>query len=192
MVPTRRQTLAGIGVLLTGVSGCSGVEDTTATASPTASERDYTGRDDDPTSRTVRNPTGEPAVRSTLADSWPEWADTHWLVASRDDRDALYFADAATGVEEARSLVENTDFSAELVLVHQHPVDACETWVLDQLQWGEAGTDAPAGSAAVELSYRRTDREGDCDEDGEEDVAATFVRVPARFERVTRFGFGVS
>ncbi|MBP1986369.1 hypothetical protein [Halolamina salifodinae] len=41
-----------------------------------------------------------------------------------------------------------------------------------------------------ELSYRRTERESDCD--GGEDVAATFVRVPARFEQVTRFGFGVS
>lgn len=191
MVPTRRQALASLGLLLTGMSGCSGVEDTTATASPTASERSYAGRDDDPTSRTVRNPTGDPAVRSTLADGWPEWDDTHWLVASRDDRDALYFADGAEGVDDARSFVDDTEFATELVLVHQHPVDACDRWALERLRWGEAGGDAPAGSGDVELGYRRTERE-DCDEDSGEDVAATFVRVPARFEQVTRFGFGVS
>ena len=190
MVPTRRQTLAAAGALLAGLSGCSSRDDTTPTA--TAGERSYDGTVDDPTSRTVRNPDGEPAVRSTVVNPFPEWTDTDWLVRDRDEREALYFAADADGVDAALSLVDDSDFSSSLVLVHQHPVRHCEEWSLEGLRWGDADAGAPAGSAAVELSYDAIEREDDCGGDDDRDVAATFVRVPARFERVTEFGFGVS
>ncbi|GAB7093893.1 hypothetical protein JCM30237_10450 [Halolamina litorea] len=190
MVLTRRRALAAGGLLLTGLSGCSSRDDATETA--TVGEQSYAGTVDDPTSRTVRNASGEPAVRSTVVDPFPEWTDTHWLVTDSNDREALYFADDAERVDAARSVVEKTDFSAELVLVHQRPVRHCEEWSLERLQWGAADAGAPAGSADVDLSYETVEQEGDCEADDGRDVAATFIRIPARFERVTEFGFGVS
>lgn len=191
MVLTRRRALAAGGLLLSGLSGCSSRDSPTETA--TVGERSYAGTVDDPTSRTVRSPGNEPAVRSTLVDPFPEWTDTHWLVRDRDDRGALYFADDAEGVDAALSLIEDTELTSSLVLVHQHPVRDCEEWSLERLRWGEADDGAPAGSAALELSYGAVEQESDCGrEDDDRDVAATFVRAPARFERVTEFGFGVS
>ena len=191
MALTRRRALAASGLLLAGLSGCSSVDES-ATASPTATERGYAETVEEPVSRTVRGPSSEFVVRSTLANPISGWADSHWLIRDRDDREALYFADDAEGVDAARSLIEATDFSSALVLVNQHPVSACRTWVLERLHWGAGDADAPPGSAAVELDYERERRSGDCEEDPPGDVAATFVRVPARFERTTSFGVRVS
>ncbi|WP_435118122.1 hypothetical protein [Halolamina sp. C58] len=191
MARTRRQALLGAGALLAGLSGCSGVDDGTATPTATAGERTYDEGIGEPVSRTVRTAAETAAVRSTLVDPVGGWTDSQWLVADRDDREALYFADGAAGVDAALSLIEDTEFASALVLVHQHPVDACERWELERLAWGE-DADAPAGSADVELRYRAVDREADCEPDPRGDVAATFVRVPARFERVTSFGVRVS
>lgn len=104
----------------------------------------------------------------------------------------MYFAEDAEGVDAALSLIADIEFSSSLVIVHQYPVRHCEEWSLETLRWGDADGEAPAGSAAVELSYDALRQEDDCGVDGDRDVAATFVRVPARFERVTEFGFGVS
>ena len=77
------------------------------------------------------------------------------------------------------------------MLVHQHPVGACERRELERLAWSD-DADAPAGSADVERRCRAVDREAGCEPDPRGDVAATFVRVPARVERVTSFGVRVS
>ncbi|WP_379732258.1 hypothetical protein [Halolamina salina] len=154
-------------------------------------ERGYEERVDDPESVTVRHAGGEPAVRSTLVSPTMEWDSERWLVGSRDELEALYFSADATGVDAAEAFLAGTDLSAESVLVHQYRVDECVDWELQRLQWREA-EQGPAGSVAVELRYESTERGSDCERGDDEDVAATFVRIPATFERVTRFGSWVS
>ena len=95
---TRRRVLAS--ALLAGLSGCAGTD---ATESPTATmtERGYDERVDEPESRTVRDPGGEPPVRSTLVSPTMEWDTERWLVGSRDERGALYFSASSTPVASA-------------------------------------------------------------------------------------------
>ena len=191
MVRTRRETLLGASSLIAGLSGCSGVGDPTGTPSPTATARpnEYDGTTD-PERRTVRNPAGEPAAKSTLYDPSWGWDEGEWLVTDRDDHDALYFANAAEGAESARSFVAETDLSDAVVLIHQYRVKACEEWSLERLRW-RAENEGPPGRVAIELTYRRVEREGECTEGTDRDVAATFVRVPAQFREVGAFTVSV-
>lgn len=186
---TRRQALASALPLLAGTSGCTGTDDQ---PSPTATvtERGYDESVDDPECRTVRNPDGEPAVRSTLISPTTEWETERWLVGSRDERDALYFSTDATGVDAAETFLAGTDLSTAALLVHQYRVDECLDWDLQRLRWREA-EQGPPGSAAVELRYASAERGSDCERGGT-DVAATVVRIPSTFERVTRFSSQVS
>jgi hypothetical protein len=190
MVRTRREALLGVGSAIACLSGCTGGR-STETPSPTATARpnEYDGTTD-PATRTVRNPSGEPAVKSTLYDPSWKWDDGEWLVADRDDRDALFFADDAEGVESARSFVARTDLSAGAVLIHQYRVKPCEEWSLERLRW-RAENEGPPGRVAIELSYRRVEREGECAENADRDVAATFVRVPAGFQELGAFTVSV-
>ena len=154
-------------------------------------ERGYDERVDEPESRTVRDPGGEPPVRSTLVSPTMEWDTERWLVGSRDERGALYFSADATGVDDAEAFLAGTDLSAGAVLVHQYRVDECLDRKLRRLRWREA-EQGPPGSVAVELRYEWTERASDCERGVDEDVAATFVRIPAAVERVTRFSSQVS
>lgn len=186
--PSRRQVLGSLTALLTGASGCLG-SDSGGTPTPTVTERSWANSTDSPAARTVRNPAGGPAVRSSVADHRIEHRSTHWIVTAETERAALDFPSATVGRDAARAFVDETDLGSETLVVHQYDVNACETWDLQRLKWGEYGDRVPL--TEIQLRYEDVDREGACQRDGPKHVAATLLRVPKRIDRLGGFGYQV-
>lgn len=206
MVPdrlTRRAALRLSSVALVGFAGC-GARD--SRESPTATERQYSHSVDAPETIKVRNPQGEPAVRSSVRspgedtfESSARWDYEDWIVTSSSGRDALRFSRETSGVEAARDFVTGTDLSEEALLVHQYNVGECESRRLDRLDWSDDASCGDAECVAVHLRYELTDPGGDCRGDGSADgdgppyeadsyhSEATFVRIPARIQSYGRF-----
>jgi hypothetical protein len=211
--PSRRDVLRLSSLALLGLAGCATRArdaDGRDAASPTATEPTYSRRVDAPASRPVRNPQGGPAVRSSahtpgedVHESSASWRHEDWLVTTGDERDALSFSRAATGVDAATAFLADTDLSAETLLVHQYAVAECETRRLDRLEWTRGLECGDAACVGIRLHSERTGRDGDCRGDGaagtvespsEEDARvgeATFVRIPARIQSYGRFGYGI-
>lgn len=207
---SRRRVLRTLPLGLVATSGClsSDSNHQQGTPSPTASEREYANTVDDPVTQTIRNPTGEPAVRSSAHE--PErdidssgdreetagWTVEKWLVTGPADRDALDFAPATDGVEAAQSFLDETEFLTETLIVQQYRVDACRTVTLAQLQW-ERAPEGPDGAVALRLEYEDIERDENCAQEtdgasettGTRHVEATITRVPAAFDTTTSFAY---
>lgn len=214
MVPerfSRRDALQLSSVALLGLAGCSTrLPDRQSTDSPTATEPEYPHGVDAPESRKVRNPEGEPAVRTSarspeedLFEPSARWDYEDWLVTSRSEAGALAFSRAATGVEPATEFVADTDLSRETLLVHQYNIGECETRRPARLEWSEERTCGDETCVGIELSYQQQTRNRECrdsatDEgdgppyrEGSYDSEVTFVRIPAQIQSYGRFGYQV-
>lgn len=206
---TRRDALGLSAGLLLSLAGCawSGAE-TDREDSPTAGERSYAHTVDTPESITVRNPEGDPAVRSPahspeedLFESSAAWDYEDWLVTSPKDRELLDFSQGTTGVETAQEFMAETDLSRSTLLVHQYNIGPCETRGLTRLKWGTEFSCGDADCAGIHLNYDETmrDRDEDCRETGSEenngppypaefhDSEATIIRLPAEIQSYGRF-----
>ena len=153
MVPrrlTRRDALRLSSMALVGLAGCGAIgseggpadSDTALQETPTVTEHEYSHRVTSPESIKVRNPAGEPAVRSSarspeenIFESSAMWNYEDWIVTSPSERQALTFSQVTQGVEAARDFIAGTDLSKETLFVHQYNLGKCETRQLDQLKW---------------------------------------------------------
>lgn len=226
MVPngsTRREVLAVSGFALAGFAGCgarsserpdSGVGgDGSETASPTATERSYANAVSEPERRTLRNPAGNPAVRSSAHEPGPDptptngvdepsaWIHEHWFVTGQEERNAMEYSGSTDGVEPARAFVAETEFSEASVLVQQYAVGECTTVDVRRIRWSEV-EDGPPGAIDLRVDYDDSEREGDCETDAEHGsghdneeqtesivVAATITRIPVPVETVRSFSY---
>ena len=202
--PTRRDVLGVSAAALGGLAGC-GVRGTGSreTRSPTAAEREYEHDVGNPESVRVRNPGGEPAVRSSahtpgedIFEEEASWAYEDWLVHSASGRSDLEFSASTTGTEEASAFVADTDLSSETVLIHQFAIDACLTRRLERLQWTTGASCGDVQCVDIRLTYDRTHHEAGCERtesetdgglgptprEGSRHSEATFVRIPAKIE----------
>lgn len=214
MVPdrfSRRGALHLSGLTFLGLAGCSarppdiGGRDT---STPTASEPEYSHSVDSPESSKVRNPEGEPAVRSSarppgegVFESSASWDYEDWLVTSPREADALDFSRATTDVDAATEFVTDTDLSRETLLVHQYNVGECETRRPTRLEWDTELACGGVACTGINLSYRQDTRDSDCQGDdtgnddgppyseGSYDSEVTFVRIPARIQSYGQFGY---
>lgn len=206
---SRRDVLRLSPTALLGLAGCSaGTTDADErdSATPTAGEPEFTHSVDSPKSATVRNPEGNPAVRSSARspeenafESAAAWNYEDWLITSPREGDALEFSDSATGVDSTTALVADTDFSQETLLVHQYNVPACETRRPVRIRWGGDFTCGDVECVGIRLQYDRRQRGDDCESSAESppypegtyDSEAAFVRVPAQIQSYGRFGYQV-
>lgn len=213
--PTRRHTLHLSVVALIGLAGCAtqGSPETApdGTSTPTATERVYDDGVDDPETRKVENPDGEPAVRSSAhtpsrddptqgeAESDSQWRHEYWFVTESVERDALEFSQSTTGVDEASAFVADTDLSETTLLVQQYRVEACTTVSLERLEWTGVGGgaerridlraiyDDPSEDGCATDSPNGSDNK--TDDDGMA-VRATVARIPVDASRVDGFQYG--
>lgn len=202
--PSRRDVLRLASVAALGLAGCSAGENADGVSSPTASVVTHSNTVEDPKSAVVRNPTGEPTVRSPvespgedLFEDEASWAYEDWLVRNPDERTALVFANAARGVEDAEEFAAETDFETETLLVHQYNLAACETRRLESLRWSTGRSCGDATCTHIDLEYDATDDESECEDESpggppypEEtrENAATLLRIPARIESYGSLG----
>lgn len=210
---TRRAVLSLSGVVLVGLVGCTKLisdSDRGKSPTPTASELEYSHSVDTPESIKVRNPGGEPAVRSSahspeedMFESSASWEYEDWIVTTPSERDALTFSQATNGVEAARDFITATDLSETTLLVHQYNIGECETRQLNRLKWGSDFSCGDVKCVGIYLHYEPTEREGDCqatdsnDSDSppySEDSHAsetTFIRTTAQIQSYGRFSVQV-
>lgn len=205
---SRRDALHLSTVVLLGLAGCSTQSDAErqSTSTPTVSKPEYSHSMDSPDSTKVRNPNGEPAVRSStrspeenLFESTASWNYENWVVTSSGGQDALSFARATTGVEAATDFAAHTDFSEETLLIHQYNIGKCETRQPTRLRWGNGFTCGDVSCAGISLNYDQDTPSSGCQEtatasndsppysEGSYDNESTFVRIPAQIQSYERF-----
>lgn len=209
MVParlTRRDALRLSSAALAGLAGCTTRDsDEPDLSSPTATERQYSQRVTGPESRKVRNPDGEPAVRSSAhsperdhpfsgdLEPAPGWGHEYWFVTSPSERNALEFSEATIGVEAASDFVADTDLSEATLLVQQYMSGECTTVQLHGFEWEEAER-GPDGSYDVRAEYRDSQTDGNCDSEtekpAENEVHAILSRLPVDVAEVRSFEYG--
>lgn len=188
---SRRQVLGGFAVLLVGGSGCTRTASRdTPTDTATASERTFSHCIRDPTTHQVRHPEGEPAIRSAAFTPTGDWRSAEWVVTSPRERDALVYSTGATGVGEAQTFVEDTELSAQTLLVHQHGFENCLTLQVARLKWNESEY-PPEGAFDVGVEYT-TERDEDCRRDDTRGTIATLARIPADIAEIGRFTWGTA
>lgn len=169
--PTRRDVLHLSGAAIVGLAGCAGrgTSDRAAgdTSTPTATARDFPHGVDTPETRKIRNPEGEPAVRSSAhspsrdhtsqgeMESASNWVQEYWFVTAQNERDALEFAPSASDVDAAEAFVADTDLSRTTLLVQQYVVEQCTTVTLKRFEWKPVESGA---EDAVEVRANYDDR----------------------------------
>jgi hypothetical protein len=171
---TRRRTLAGAVVLLTGFAGCSGESSSSSSYPPEAAGNVELN----PDSYTLRNPDREPTIWSGERPTPREGNDRvhrrhHLFVTNTEEANAVAFADVE-GAADAREFLDATDYDAATVYVEQQQVGACFESNLCSIQWSESD---------VRTSYSRRYRDADvrCETDNE-DVLAILIRIPEAFD----------
>lgn len=180
---SRRDVLGCLTGLVAATAGCSSASDSRR-ESTRPTERMLPNGTESPPVRSLRNPTGDAAVRSTAVTPVSDvgkWTPGHWLVTSDDDRRALVFAPEAEGVAEVEAFLARTDFAAETVLVFQRTVPACLTRTVEEVRWDDDG---------VSLRWDTEERGTACDSNAPDDVEALFVRIPGAVTELDYFGSG--
>lgn len=182
--PTRRRLLESTAALLgaSALAGCGGSSEASSTGreGPNA-EPPGDARTDLP-HVSLRNPERAPIVfrESESPTDEPNDGETarlddwrHFLVVDADDAESLSFADV-DGVDEARRLLDETDFESESVYVERHAIAECYERELCWVRWTES---------RVETDYARILRDADeaCGADAK-DVVTTLVRLPAALD----------
>jgi hypothetical protein len=188
--PTRRRfvksTAAVLGAAALAGCGGSGSASSSSRAAPNADPPDDALTD--PTHVTLRNPERAPIVsgpESTVGgtnaesdqgadESTPQFDEWHHLVVVDADRaSSLTFADV-DGVDDARRLLEETDFDSESVYVERSVVPECYERRLCWIRWSDS---------EIETDYARILRDADvaCEADAE-DVVTNVIRLPVALD----------
>lgn len=174
---TRRKALYLSGMAVAGLAGCQtqksdeppSASGTSGQPTATATEHQPTHTVDDPETRTLRNPTGKPAVRSSAhspeqdftflaeRESSASWDFENWLIRSRDERDALTFSQTTTGVSAAKEFIGQTDLAEETLYIQQHTSKECQSITVEQLQWGPV-----QHGSSVHIEYTEPHRRDHC------------------------------
>lgn len=210
---TRRDVLSLSGATLVALAGCtSGFSnsDRRESPSPTATEQEYSHNIDTPESIKVREPEGEPAVRSPahspgedMFESSARWEYEDWLVTSPKERELLNFSTGTNQVTEARDFIAATDLTETTLLVHQYNISDCETRRLTRLKWDSNFSCGDRDCVGVFLNYELTERDGDCqgnDSDNSDSPPysedshaneAIIIRIPAQISSYGRFSVQV-
>ncbi|MFD1598535.1 hypothetical protein [Halobellus rarus] len=180
--PTRRRLLQSVAAALSAsaLAGCGGSGSTSGTASvgPDASPPEDALTD--PTHVSLRNSELAPIVEERDSETDASESDTagtrrfddwqHDLVVDAERAASLTFADV-DGADEARALLEETDFESESVYVEGHVVPECYERRLCWVRWTDS---------EIETDYARILRDADvaCEADAD-DFVTNLIRIPA-------------
>ncbi|WP_336024063.1 hypothetical protein [Halobellus salinisoli] len=185
--PSRRRLLQSAAALLgaSALAGCGGSSSSssgTARAGPDANPpKDALT---DPTHVSLRNSELASIVRDAESETeeptagadgetprFDRWQ--HELVADAERAESLTFADV-DGVDEARSLLEETDFESESIYVEGHAVEECYERQLCWVRWTDS---------EIETDYARVLRDADvaCEADAK-DFVTNLIRIPAALD----------
>ncbi|WP_049985598.1 hypothetical protein [Halobellus rufus] len=180
--PSRRRLLQSTAAVLgvSALAGCGGSSSSTGTARAGPDVDPPEDAVTDPTHVSLRNPelapivvdpaseTETPESDSDVTPQFDDWQ--HDLVADAERAEALEFADV-DGADEARALLDGTDFESESVYVEGHVVPECYERRLCWVRWTDSD---------IETDYARILRDADvaCGAD-DEDFVTNLIRIPA-------------
>jgi len=198
--PTRRRLLRSTAALLGAgaLAGCGGHSG--ASGSSTVSGPGAEPPADalvDPTAVKLRSPELKPIVFTESESGTQTGADSasgdqtetpiddwrHTLVGDAETAASLSFADV-DGVDDAKALLEETDFESESVYVERHAIGECYERQLCWVRWTEN---------EIETDYARILRDADvaCEADAR-DVVTYLIRIPVALdpEQVNSYSSG--
>ncbi|WP_256288621.1 hypothetical protein [Halobellus inordinatus] len=192
--PTRRRLLRSTAALLgagalAGCGGHSGASGSSSVSGPGAEPP--ADALVDPTAVKLRNPELKPVVSTgtettTKSDDQTETPIDDWrhtLVGDAETAASLSFADV-DGADEAKALLEETDFESQSVYVERHAIGECYERRLCWVRWTEH---------EIETDYARILRDADvaCEADAR-DVVTYLIRIPVALdpEQVNSYSSG--
>jgi len=158
--PSRRHLLRSAAALVGAgaVAGCGGTAESSGTAVSGSEPEPPDDAVTDPASVALRAPRDEPVLRETADGTGTagasdaraaEWR--HDLITDAETAGSLSVADV-DGADEARRLLDDTDFDAETVYVERHVVGECYAQRLCWVRWTDE---------RIETSYARVLRPAD-------------------------------
>lgn len=184
--PSRRRLLQSTAALLglSALAGCGGSSSSTGTARAGPDADPPADAVTDPTHVSLRNTERAPIVRDSestestestsgtdASSQFDRWQ--HELIADAERAASLSFADV-DGVDEARQLLDETDFESETVYIEGHVVAECYERELCWIRWTDSG---------IETDYARILRDVDvaCEADAE-DFVTNLIRIPVALD----------
>ncbi|PSQ20980.1 hypothetical protein BRD04_07215 [Halobacteriales archaeon QS_9_67_17] len=121
---------------------------------------------------------------TTSEESPRTWTDSHWSIDTESDREGVEFR-VNSDVDEATLLLDDTDYDAESVVVHQYVVpDDDITFELESVTWTELAGPTP-DSYNMQFNYLVVST----DEQPSTTVEATFARLPQNVADLHSFGY---
>jgi len=182
----RREIVAGLLTASATIAGCSSRSRSGTTgenASPTATEQSFDETLLDPSSTQLRREGDDPVV-ITSEESPRTWTDSHWSIDTESDREGIEFR-VDSDVDEVTSLLNDTNYDSESVVVHQYVVpDDDITFELASVMWTElAGSPPDSYNMQFEYLTVSTDRQPSTT------VEATFARIPQNVADLHSFGY---
>ena len=186
---SRRAALRLCGVTLAGAAGCASQSPAgPESESPTAVEPTYANELDAPATRTFRNPSGAPAVRSSAHDAEENVSESELGVRGLDRR-----YETGTGGARVRRCGDRRGGHPGVRRADEprfrdgtRPPVPCRTRTLERLRW--TPVDEPV-AGGVDLVLEYDERKETCERGGAKASEATVVRLPGGFERVVSFGY---
>ena len=168
MSPTRRRIVTALLPAVAGLAGCS--RDRERADAAGSERRDSSGTERDPAVRKPRNPNGDTVMVEFGEDGRTSVYRT--LIRSRDEADALEFADGVSDedVASTRAFFDETAFDEETVYVTQLTPRSCYQYRIHSVSWKPG---------RVDYDYCRELRppEDRC-EAGRRDTLALCIRIP--------------
>ena len=182
----RREIVAGLLTDSATIAGCSFRSRSSTTGentSPTATEQSFDETLFGPSSTRLRRDGNDPVV-TTSEESPRTWTDSHWSINTESDREGVEFR-VDSGVDEATSVLDNTDYDSESVVVHQYVVpDDDSTFELESVMWTElAGSTSDSYDMQFDYLVVSTDGQPSTT------VEATFARIPQNVADLHSFGY---
>ncbi|MFD1685344.1 hypothetical protein [Halobellus litoreus] len=180
--PSRRRLLQSIAAVLgaSALAGCGGSGSASGTARAGPNVEPPQDALTDPTHVSLRNSELAPIVEDPDSETDASESDTagtprfddwqHDLVVDAERAGSLTFADV-DGADEARALLDETDFESESVYVEGHVVPECYERRLCWVRWTDS---------EIETDYARILRDADvaCEADAD-DFVTNLIRIPA-------------
>ena len=120
----------------------------------------------------------------TSEESPRTWTDSHWSIDTESEREGVEFR-VDSDVDEATSILDNTDYDSESVVVHQYVVpDDDSTFELESVMWTKFAGSTP-DSYNMQFNYLAVST----DEQPSTTVEATLARIPRNVGTLHSFGY---